>query len=638
MPPERDPVPRARSAAHWLSGILLLGVLAGGVVAAGVALWQNLDVRQLVRAPAADESPPLPEALPPPAPAHENVPLRVAIYHSDRTAGYFPDPEYYPTLLGRWEDLAVETGADPVRVRAGDLDGLDSDVALIAPAALCLDESEVSAFRRHLRRGGGVVLTWATGARDAACDWVGWRRIAQLTGAADVRELESRDALYLTVPAGLPLSSGVSPATRIELRSESQLALTGSGTRAFWSDWALNPLPAAGTSDVDAALWAGFTEEGGRLAWFGFLAGQAARARDEAPIERLHANAILWAAGRPYAEIAPWPGDARAAVVFSQDVESEFRNSGHLAAIAAEREMPVSFYVVSRLALEHPELADTLAEAGEVASQTSDHGVVAGLPVDEQRARLGRSWAELRGWTGDSAVGLRPPEERFDENTLRAWRAVGGTYVAAVNDARTGSPEVFETESGPIVLLPRIIKDDYNVLVQESTFGSKRLLEAYLEGMRKVRGLGGLAFLSTHSQVAGTPRRVRVLAEVMDLVAAHEADWWPATGRAVAEWWLARSEATVIATRDSARNLQFVVRSASSRPLAGAWLRVILPRDAHDLEPLLNDRPVTFAREPWGLSVPIGGLIADQSARLTLVRPAGASDGVPSGVKGAGAP
>jgi peptidoglycan/xylan/chitin deacetylase (PgdA/CDA1 family) len=638
MPPERDPVPRARSAVHWLSGILLLGVLAGGVVAAGVALWQNLDVRQLVRTPASGDPRPLPEALPTPSPAHENVPLRVAVFYSDQSAAFFPDPEYYSTLIGRWEELAAALGADPMRVRAEDLDALEPDVALLAPAALCLEESEVRALRRHLERGGGLVLTWATGARDGACEWIGWRRISELTGAADVRELETRDALYFTVPAGLPLSPGVSPATRIELRSESQLALSGSGTGVFWSDWALNPLPAAGTSDVEAALWAGWTEDGGRLAWFGFLTGQGARPRDEEPIERLHMNAILWAAGLPYAEIAPWPGDARAAVVFSQDVESEFQNSARLAAIAAERGVPVSFYVVTRLALEHPELADSLARVGEVASQTSDHGVVAGLPAEEQRARLQRSWAEIRGWTGDSAVGLRPPEERFDENTLSAWRAIGGSYVAAVNNARTGSPEIFETESGPIVLLPRIIKDDYNVLVQESTFGSKRLLEAYLEGVRKVRGLGGLAFLSTHSQVAGTPRRVRVLGEVMDTVAARDGDWWAATGRAVAEWWLVRSQTAVAARRDSADALEFVVESPEDRPLEGAWLRIILPGNEDDLQPVLDGLPVPFAREPWGISVALGDLHAGQRARLTLVKPGGASDSESDGVTGAEAP
>jgi len=63
------------------------------------------------------------------------------------------------------------------------------------------------------------VLTWATGARDGSCDWIGWRRVQELTGALDVRELEEREGLYLTVAAGLPLSPGLDPATRVELRS-----------------------------------------------------------------------------------------------------------------------------------------------------------------------------------------------------------------------------------------------------------------------------------------------------------------------------------------------------------------------------------------------------------------------------------
>lgn len=625
MSPERDPVPRARAAGHWLGGILLLGVLAGGVVAAGLALWQNLDVRQLVRAPATMEAAPLPVAMPPAAPAAASGTFRVAVLYSEASAAFFPDSAYYPGLLARWERLVTGLGGEAFRVTAAGLDSLDARETLIAPAALCLADSEVRSLRSHVQRGGGLVLTWATGARDGRCEWVGWDRVAELTGAADVRELEGREALYLTVPAGLPLSPGLDPATRIELRSESQLALTTLGARAFWSDWALNPSPAAGTDEVDTAAWVGRSESGGRLAWFGFLGGQGAGPRDEERIERLQENAILWTAGIPYAEIAPWPADARAAIVFSQDVESAFSNSVEMAGLAKVRGIPLSFYVVSRLALDHPELADTLARAGEVASQTSDHGVVAALPLEEQRARLRRSWSELRGWTGDSAVGLRPPEERFDENTLAAWRSIGGTYVAGLNDARTGSPEIFETAAGRIVLLPRIIKDDYNVLVQESAFGSRRLREAYLEGVRKVRGLGGLAFVSTHSQVAGTAGRVPVLGEVMDSVLAQGEDWWIATGRAVASWWLARREATTELSRGPASGLEVAVRASDAAGLENAWLRLVSPDDAGLLVPWIDGEPVAFVRDDWGVSVPVGMIAAGRTRRIILL-PEGAGE------------
>ena len=130
--------------------------------------------------------------------------------------------------------------------------------------------------------------------------------------------------------------------------------------------------------------------------------------------------------------------------MLTQDVESHFANSLNLARVAKEKAVPATFFVVSQLASEFPELADSLEEAGEIGSHSSDHTVVADRAYVDQRARLSRSQAELRNWAGEQAFGLRPPEERFDEATLRAWTWNGGSYIVGVNEARTGSPEVFD--------------------------------------------------------------------------------------------------------------------------------------------------------------------------------------------------
>ena len=66
MRPKRDPVPRAKEAWWWLGGTLTLGLLGAAVVAAGIALWENIDVRQLTPGLTVEE-PPLPEPMIPPA-------------------------------------------------------------------------------------------------------------------------------------------------------------------------------------------------------------------------------------------------------------------------------------------------------------------------------------------------------------------------------------------------------------------------------------------------------------------------------------------------------------------------------------------------------------------------------------------
>jgi hypothetical protein len=464
MSPRSDPIPRATEALHWLRGFLLLGILGAGVVAAGFMLWENLDIQRLTRTAALAEPVAVPPALPPAQPAAARAPYEAALYYSHASAAHFPDSAYYPDQLDRWEGLMAATGARVLRISsAPQVEALPSNEILVAPAAVCLGSDELTALRAHVTRGGGLVLTWAAGARDEGCEWRGWDAVVLLTGSPDVREIEQRNALYLAVPADLALSAGFDPGTRVELRFESQLAAVGTGARVYWSDWALNAAPVADAEAVNTAAVATVAESGGRMVWFGFRLGQGATPRDEERLETLATKGVRWAAGVPTAELLSWPGGARSALLIAEDVETEFPNAAALAEVATRKSVPVTFFVVSQLALDHPDLAASLARVGEIGSQTSDHAVLVGQTLLEQRAKLTRSWAEVRGWTGDSAFGLHPPEERFDLNTLRAWRMAGGSYVVGLNEARTGSPEVFETEEGEVVLLPRIVKDDYNV-------------------------------------------------------------------------------------------------------------------------------------------------------------------------------
>lgn len=620
MAPRREPVPRARSPWHWLGGLLVLGVVGAGLVAAALLLWENVDIRRLSRNAGTPEGT-LPAALPPAAAAHPATGFRVALFRSAASARFFPDPEHYSGLVEHWERLAAESGGETLAVGSAEqIEGLEPGDLLLAPAAVCLRPPEVEAMRRHAERGGGLLLTWAVGARDGACEWVGWDALRRLTGAPEVRELGRRRAVYLTVPGGLPLSVGLDPATRIELRPEDQLALTAGGLRAFWSDWAMNPDPAGEDDASDAAAWLRVTDGGGRVVWFGFTAFQGASPADQERIGRLHRSGLLWAGGVPTAEILPWPGADRAALLVAQDVEAQFANAASLASLARSRGFPVTFFVLSRMALDFPELADSLRAAGEIGSQTSDHDVVAGVPYRDQLTRLRRSWSEIRGWAEDSARGLRPPEERFDENTLRSWRALGGTYLVAQNGARGGSPEVFETAEGRIALLPRIIEDDYNVIVQQARMRSRELREAFLRGTEKVHALGGLAVLSLHSQVGGTPGRVGVVGEVVDSLRA-QGGWWVAPGREIAGWWLARRESTVTA-RETETGLELRVTAPPSLPLAGAWLGVTLPPSRKGWAPQREGESVRYRETSWGVAVPLDDVPAGESRTVVLRPPA----------------
>ena len=107
MRPKRDPVPRARDAWVWLGGLALLGVLGGGVTAAAVVLWENIDIRQLVPqlAAAAPGRLPLPEAAAPAA--RDSGTFDAVFFISPRNQAFFPEEAFYPSALDAWRTSAT---------------------------------------------------------------------------------------------------------------------------------------------------------------------------------------------------------------------------------------------------------------------------------------------------------------------------------------------------------------------------------------------------------------------------------------------------------------------------------------------------------------------------------------------------
>lgn len=655
----RDPVPRARDAWNWLGGILLLGVLGGGVVVAGVLLWENLDVRRLVpELDAGDQA--LPRAVSPAPPAAERRTFRAAILRSGASAEYFPDSSFHPRELDRWEALVRAVGGEVRRIDTAALESLEPAELLVVVESPCLSRGDRRGIRRHLASGGSVVANGAAGARDEGCGWRGWDFVAEMTGSDAVREIDPSDALFLTVPAGIALSPGIDPGTRVELRPDPSMAVALPGPHAYWSDWALNPRPLDGSDRAGVAVVSRETEAAGRLVWFGFRASQAVTPSDAERVRVLLRNGIRWSAGLASAAPAPWPYARRAALVVAQEVEAEARNALPFADLVEQLELPVSFFAVSRLVLEDRALGRRLEAVGEVGSQTPDHRPLAGLGHADQLVRLRRARSDIEGWSGTAPTGLRPPEEAFDENTLHAWAEAGGEYLLAAAGARTASPELHETGDGPVVVLPRLVKDDYNVVVQDASLSSGALEEAWLDGLDKLRAIGGLAAVVSHTQILDRSRRTEAIRAVADR-ARRQRDWWIVSGRDAARWWRARSAVTVrfdddpgapgsaprgdsgaaVRAQPDGGNaggreppieegdtsvvetpLRLRVTLPRAVPTGAIWIDVVLPHGRAGRVPVVDGRPVEFVETEWGIRVPVQSDPDVPTERLVaLVRP-----------------
>lgn len=621
----------------WLGSLLALGLLAAGVVGAAALLWEHVDIRQI--APELAEgppSPPTPVLLAPAArPAGE---FSVALLRTPPNRDVHPDATWHSRALDRWRSVVEGIGGRVRQLEARDLDQLAPDELLLAPEATCLTPGQIRTVERHLAGGGGVVANGAFGARDGACTWVGWQAVSRLAASPDIREIPAREDLYLTLPDGVPLAAGLPPGTRIGLRGDPVLARGDTGARAFWSDWAMNPAPETG--GPDGAAVALRTPGGGRVAWFGFRLGQAATPADALLLRRVVENGILWAAARPQAGVAAWPTGHRAALVPVVEVESEPRNALEVARVLGEEQVPGTFFVVSGLVSDDGELASALSAVGEIAAQTVDHSPLQGRTLRDQMATLRRTRREVAGWAGTPPTGLRPPEEGFDPWTISAWAGEGGRYLVALNEARSASPELHVQNGDTAVVIPRLVKDDYNVVVQEASVRSTRLTEAWTAGLEKIGALGGVAVVAGHTQILRSPGRLEAWRQALRS-ATEAGDWWLATGSQVDRWWRDRARIRVRwvgqgggappsgagtpasgPSRGEAAGdtLRLEVELMGGEPVdAAVWIDVVLPGHAGQVEPWVDDEPVVSVATPHGLRLPVGALVPGEPRTVRLV-------------------
>jgi peptidoglycan/xylan/chitin deacetylase (PgdA/CDA1 family) len=611
----------------WIGSTGVLGLLGAGVAVAAMLLWEHIDIRQLTPGLVQAHTPPQADSPVPAAAAP--VRFSAVVLNSARNRAYFPAAGYYERELDTWRELLRNTGATVRDVHdAASLRSLAPTDVLVLPEAPCLSAPELAAIHAHRRAGGSVVANWAVGARDEACEWRGWETLIDLTAAEDVREIPARPSLFVTIPSGIPLASRFDPGTRLELRPEASLALRTQGARVYWSDWALNPQPDGTGGGADVAALATRDAQGSRTAWFGFRLGQAATARDSAGLQRLLENGVLWAAGIPTATVSAWPGGARAAMMFIIDVEDQAHTARQISTFLRALRVPASYYAVTRLVGEDAALWRELGEGGEVGSHTVDHKRLAGLTLQDQTIRLRRSRDDIERALGKPAPGLRPPEEAFDSLTLVAWHNAGGDYILVGYGGRSAVPEVHTLANGSIILIPRLLKDDYNTIVMDHAVRAERITEAFVAGAQKLRAIGGVAVMAGHTQIMNTNRRLDAFRVVAESARAQR-DWWFARGDQMARWWRAR-----VGTRLSFESPggkippglsrsgidDLVVTAPAEAPLESAWIDIVIPSARRGFVPLLNGHPVEFALTDWGIRVPLAPVPAGAEVRIALAR------------------
>lgn len=560
-------------------GALSLVLVALLIVALSVAVvhWQAVARERRASSVAASTGAATVIAMPPLIAPH-SLPqgISVAIVRDPASDGYFDSKSALDSIIGGWTSLLRRIGADVAVTTPADSASLRAARVLVFPSEPCLGKPARDLIRAALARGQGVVTTWITGTRDGGCAPVGWTLPARLAGAMRLDTLDTRAAVYVTVPDAGPLTTDIPPGSRMELLVANHVAARATTRDLLYSDRMMNPEPAQHAELLDGAATTARIGPG-RSVYLGFDPTNVAnRPWSSVLAEVLARNAIQWASGEALASVEPWPRGHVAAAMIAQDVEDEFSNSAHALDSLDAIGVRGTWYVVSQLAQRNEKLLKRLARNGEVGTHTENHDVLAGEGEKQQRERLDLTQKQLAKMLGHRVAGLRPPEEQFDRHTLRAWLDAGGSYIFGANDSRSASPELLPVGADTLVLLGRVNNDDVISVRRVGNLDVGRLTAEYLGAFEKVRALGGLFIMSYHSQYMSRPELVPVVAAVARHLKA-DSTVWLTTGGEAASWWRARTAAHLTTTTSADGTMTVQLRNISALPLDGAVVRVELP-------------------------------------------------------------
>lgn len=528
----------------------------------------------------------------------------IAIVRDHEAANFYDSPATLDTIIDAWRRALTASGATVRVVRPSALRSTNARV-LVIPSSPCLSLDTRAAIDAAGARGQGLLISGPTGTHDAGCRKLGYGLVVALTNASRADEVRGRAMVYATLPAGTPLAADLPPGVRLNIAPASQIALRVRTRDAFYSDFTLGADPVDAAPYLDAAVVRG-TYRDARVVYFGFeLRHVADDAWHRAVVRVLTRNAAAWAAGAPIASVAPWPRGYRSAAVIAQDVEASYANARHALDSLEALGVRSTFFVTSDLAKDHRRLTRAMLDMGEVGTHSENHRLLGGTPFEEQLERLESTRRDLGALLENDVSGLRPPEEQFDEATMRAWLAAGGRYLLGANDTRCAAPELLGFGDDTLVLLPRAFADDFAAAGSEYRRAPHLVAGIMRADMRRAIDVSGLYVLSYHSQLLARPEYVGVVAQLArDL--ASDSSVWLATAGEVADWWRRRSLVHVQVVETTPDHIELRVRNRGDEALENVVVMVSLPPGSH-------------VRSAAHVSA------ADGLARLTLPRVAGNS-------------
>ncbi len=507
---------------------------------------------------------------------------KIFLYSSPSSKVYFTKiGGNYEVLLNPWRNYFKERNIQAIELH--DLSEIKAQTAgvLIAPSALSLSDAERDAILSFRANGGGVLATWATGTRNASGEWTGWQFLESL-GAKTVGEIPAdSESRHLTLTGESPLSFQQPAGTRIWMgqTTESLLRFTGESIAARLMDW---PRVLKEKYRNEGAIV--FTETApdvGRTALFAF-SETSWESRPFVPHQVID-DTLKWLQRQPSVVRAAWPNGRLSAQIIEMDTEQGFQNASAFAALMKSIDYRATFYVLTSVAVQFPDLLKELARNFEIGYHGDVHSSFKGQPPQIQEQRILNMKAELASVLGDvaSITGFRAPTEGYDATTEQLLQKHGVRHHAADPNRWEGRlPALIKMEgvatNDSLVVLARTQRDDINLYWEK--LDATQTTKALIDDFDLAVDTGALGFLSVHSQnfAEGSVLR-QAMPAFLDHVQRRRSQIWLASSGEVAQWWRDRDRVS-LSSAISGKRMVINLTVKGTDPVNGFTLLIIQPQ------------------------------------------------------------
>lgn len=507
---------------------------------------------------------------------------RVFLYASPNSKAYFSKiGGNYDTLLNPWRIYFKERSVNVTEILDSNDLNKQAEGVLVIPSALSLSDQERDSILSFRARGGGILATWATGTRTGSGDWAGWQFMESL-GAKAVGEIPAdSESRQLTLNGESPLSFQLPAGARIWMgkTTEALLRFTGESVAARFMNWAR--VPEDDRRNEGAIVFSEGASNAGRAALFAF-AETSWESRPFVP-HLLIDDTLKWLQRQPSIVRGAWPNGKISAQVIEMDTEQGFQNASAFATLMKAFDYRTTFYLLTSVAAQFPDVTKALARDFEIAYHGDIHVSFKDQPIHTQEQRILNMKAELASVVADTSAitGFRAPTEGYDAATELLLHKHGIRHHAADPSRLEGRvPTLVKMQGVPIedslIVLARTQRDDINLYWEKLDVA--QTTKALVDDFDLSVDTGALGFLSIHSQnfEDGSVMRQAMPAFLTHLQKRRSQIWLASSGQ-VAQWWRDR-ERVSITSATSGKRLDFNLTVKGSQPVNGATLIVMLPQ------------------------------------------------------------